>query len=354
LICPSIGKSQTQEIVDIDDIDSLGTPNIKPRVMLILDSSDSMSEKDRYGDIKLDTAKITLSKVLDKIPDDETNFALMAYDNCETKLLVPPSNTNMGRVKSRAMSIYPTAKTPIAKSIREAGKILANSSQETTIILISDGEETCGGDPCSEADKLRRRTDVNVKFYVIGYSVDESTQRQLRCIADNKDRYFDIDDSFSLETRVHEIIKEEVTKKFDEDTDGVKNEQDKCPNTLPAFSVNKMGCEIAYTMPTPFKTNEATIPPALVEPAVEQLVDYLKAHPDKDAEIQGHADSTGTEPYNDELSEKRAKFVKKLVIKKGIAPKRLTSVGFGEKRPVASNKSPLGRQRNRRVEAEFK
>ncbi|OAD23945.1 von Willebrand factor type A, partial [Candidatus Thiomargarita nelsonii] len=274
LTYPNLGKSQNQEIVDIDDINSLGTPNIKPRLMLILDSSGSMNEKDRYGDIKLDSAKITLSKILDKIPDDETNVALMAYDNCDTKLLVPPSNTNMGRVKSRAMSIYPTAKTPIAKSIREAGQILSNNSQETTIILISDGEETCGGDPCLEADRLRQRTDVNVKFYVIGYSVDESTQRQLQCIADNKDRYFDIDDSFSLETTVHKIVKEEVTKKFDEDTDGVKNEQDKCPKTLPAFSVNKTGCEIAYTMPTPFKTNEATIPPALVEPAVDQLVDY--------------------------------------------------------------------------------
>ena len=336
------------------DIDSLGNPPVKPRLMLIMDNSDSMSEKDRYGDIKIDTAKMKISDILGKIPDGTTNVSLMAYDNCQTKVLVPPSNTNIGRVQSRAMSIYPTGKTPIAKSIREAGQILENNSQKTTVILINDGQESCGGDPCAEARRLKQRSNLDLKFYTIGYSVDDKTRRQLQCIAKaGHGKYFDIEDSFSLGTAVHEIVKEEVTKSFDEDVDGVRNERDNCSSTLEGFSVDKSGCETSYTMPVPFKVASAAIEPELVEPAIKQLADYLKANKDKKVQIQGHADSSGTEEFNQTLSEQRAKFVMDQLINFGVPPKRLSSVGFGETQPLIDNRSPLGRQQNRRVKAEF-
>ncbi len=334
------------------NIDSLGKPTVKPRLMLILDSSGSMNETDKYNDIKIDTAKIKISEILGKITDGPTNVALMAYNDCQTKLLVPPSNTNIGRVQARAMSIFPAGKTPIAKSIQEAGQILGNNAQKTTIILISDGEETCGGDPCAETKRLSPTFEL--KFHTIGYSVDENTRNQLQCIAEAGDgEYHEVEDSFSLGTVIHEIVKEEITKTFDEDADGVRNELDDCQATLTGFTVDKTGCETAYTMPTPFPTNSSSIVPELVQPAVQQLANYLKQHPEKKAQIQGHADARGTEEYNQALSEKRAEFMRAQLIQSGISPQRLSSVGFGETRPIADNKSPLGQQKNRRVEAEF-
>ncbi|MEN8220379.1 MAG: OmpA family protein [Pseudomonadota bacterium] len=336
------------------DIDSLGNPPVKPRLMLILDSSGSMNETDRFGDIKIDSAKIEISKILGKMPDGTTNVSLMAYDDCETKVLVPPSNTNIGRVQARAMSLFPAGQTPIAKSIQQAGQILGNNSQKTTIILISDGEETCGGDPCPETKRLKQMPNVNIKFHTIGYSVDDKTRTQLQCIAQAGDgEYHDVQDSFSLGTVVHEIIKEEITKTFDEDADGIRNVLDDCKATLTGFTVDKAGCETAYTMPTPFPSNSSTIEPELVRPVVNQLAEYLKQNPEKKAQIQGHADERGTIEYNQRLSEKRADFVKDQLIQSGISPQRLSSVGFGETRPIADNKSPLGQQKNRRVEAEF-
>ena len=163
-----------------------------------------------------------------------------------------------------------------------------------------------------------------------------------------------VEDSFSLGTAVHEIVKEEVTKAFDADTDGIRNQLDDCSGTLAAFSVDKTGCEVSYTMPTPFKVGSAVIEPELLQPTVQQLAAYLQANPNKTAQIQGHADATGSEEFNKILSEKRAKFVMNKLIEFGVSPQRLSSVGFGEKRPLASNHSPLGRQKNRRVEAEFK
>jgi len=308
---------------------------------------------DRFGDIKIDSAKIVLSDILDKIPNGSTNVSLMAYDEgCRTKVLVPPSNTNMGRVKSKAMSVYPAGDTPIALSIQEAGQILGNNSQKTTIILISDGEETCGGDPCATARRLKQKPNVDLKIYTVGYSVDSNTRQQLQCIAQaGAGKYFDAYDSFSLGTAVHNIVTEEVTKTFDEDLDTIINDKDSCSGTLSGFSVDKTGCETSYTMPTPFEKGTAKIKQELVEPSIQQLVDYMKTNSDKKLQIQGHADATGTVDLNQTLSEQRANFVRSKLIDSGVPPKRLSSLGFGEERPIADNDSPLGRQKNRRVEA---
>jgi len=66
--------------------------------------------------------------------------------------------------------------------------------------------------------------------------------------------------------------------------------------------------------------------------------------------IEGHTDSVGPDPYNDELSERRAAAVRRFLVDRGVEPERLEAVGHGEGAPVASNETPDGRERNRRVE----
>jgi OOP family OmpA-OmpF porin len=79
-------------------------------------------------------------------------------------------------------------------------------------------------------------------------------------------------------------------------------------------------------------------------------VEYLKAHPDYTAEIQGHTDSIGSAEYNKKLSERRAKAVYDIMVKMGIDPNRLSYVGYGEEMPIAENCTAEGRAKNRRVE----
>jgi OOP family OmpA-OmpF porin len=67
-------------------------------------------------------------------------------------------------------------------------------------------------------------------------------------------------------------------------------------------------------------------------------------------EIQGHADSTGTNKYNQALSERRAKAIRNYLTKKSVDASRLTAVGFGEEKPAYSNDTSEGRTKNRRVE----
>ena len=68
----------------------------------------------------------------------------------------------------------------------------------------------------------------------------------------------------------------------------------------------------------------------------------------------GHTDSIGTDAYNQKLSERRAAAVKDYLVSKGIPAAKITTIGKGESQPVATNKTAEGRQKNRRVDIEFK
>ena len=83
---------------------------------------------------------------------------------------------------------------------------------------------------------------------------------------------------------------------------------------------------------------------------LKDLVTILNKYPDTNIEVQGHTDNTGTDAYNQSLSEKRAKSVADYLMEFGIYPNRITTVGFGETKPKYDNATAEGRAMNRRVE----
>lgn len=83
---------------------------------------------------------------------------------------------------------------------------------------------------------------------------------------------------------------------------------------------------------------------------VSQLAGYLNANPQRKVSVEGHTDSTGSDDFNQQLSEHRAESVKATLVGAGIASDRVLTQGFGETYPVAGNDSASGRQLNRRVE----
>jgi OOP family OmpA-OmpF porin len=87
---------------------------------------------------------------------------------------------------------------------------------------------------------------------------------------------------------------------------------------------------------------------------LNKLGTFLKEWPKAKGEISGHTDNVGTDKYNLKLSQRRAASVKTYLEEKfNIAPERLTTEGYGESRPIASNKTKAGRQQNRRIETNF-
>lgn len=83
---------------------------------------------------------------------------------------------------------------------------------------------------------------------------------------------------------------------------------------------------------------------------LSDVVRTMKQSPDLHISVEGHADSKGSSDANQRLSERRANVVKTYLSGQGIDPNRITARGLGESRPIASNKTPQGRQQNRRVE----
>lgn len=83
---------------------------------------------------------------------------------------------------------------------------------------------------------------------------------------------------------------------------------------------------------------------------LDELATILKKYEDTDILVEGHTDSTGAEDYNQALSVNRAKSVYQKLQGRGVTAARVTTVGYGERQPVADNGSTSGRQKNRRVE----
>ena len=98
-----------------------------------------------------------------------------------------------------------------------------------------------------------------------------------------------------------------------------------------------------------FETGRATLLPGGLQ-AIDKLANFLKKNPGKGVMIEGHTDSVGKTEFNMLLSQRRAEAVRNALLGRGIGEERITTKGYGESYPVASNGTAEGRQLNRRVE----
>ena len=177
-------------------------PSESSRALLILDSSNSMwGQID--GEAKVEIARRVVSDLVADWPDDAT-LGLMAYghrhegDCGDIETLAPIGPLNRGALIDAVASIRPTGKTPIAEALRQGGEALARDGAPGSAILISDGVESCGGDPCAAARALRDRG-VELIVHVVGFGLDEAEADTLRCVAEETGgRYFAAADAADL------------------------------------------------------------------------------------------------------------------------------------------------------------
>lgn len=115
--------------------------------------------------------------------------------------------------------------------------------------------------------------------------------------------------------------------------------------------VQRDGDNLILLMPSDitFAVNQSDINPGFYE-TLNSVAIVLKEFNKTSISVYGHADSTGPEDYNMQLSQRRALSVSNYLAAQGVAPGRLQAIGFGESRPVADNSTDAGRSANRRVE----
>jgi len=146
----------------------------------------------------------------------------------------------------------------------------------------------------------------------------------------------------------------------DTDGDGVLDKDDRCPdvkgtvanNGCPEISEEQIMKLNAYAKTILFNSGKATFQQQTF-PVLQSIVAILKEYPSSKFSIEGHTDSDGKDAMNQKLSEDRAAAVKNYLQENGIASDRLSSVGYGESKPIDSNKTKKGKANNRRVEVKL-
>ena len=196
-------------------------------VALVLDASGSMKAALSDGATRMDAAKDAVARLVGALPP-QTRLALRVYGDrsptakkdCKDTSLLNPFNavaSNGADIVGKARAIRPQGYTPITYAITLAAQDLSvEEAASRTVVLVSDGQETCKGDPCAAAKALAD-ADAKLVVHTVGVGVDAVTRGQLQCIANvARGSYFGADSAAELaaalgKAAVAPLKKREVT-----------------------------------------------------------------------------------------------------------------------------------------------
>lgn len=194
-------------------------------IVIILDCSGSMTERQKEGVPKITSAKKVVSDLVRKIPNG-LRLAFIVYgteskstpeESCrDIKILRPLSELDAGAKEELVRMIGELnvkGNTPIAESLKIAGRELAKNDAFCGLILISDGKETCNGDPAAEAAELAKNPKFSFGVNVIGLDVHDDERQSLAQIAEKgKGKYYNADSAARLEEAVASLRQELAAK----------------------------------------------------------------------------------------------------------------------------------------------
>lgn len=157
------------------------------RVMLVLDASGSMWQKlgERY---KIEIAREVVRDLVGTW-DDGVALGLTAYghrrrgDCADIEVVVPSAKVDRAAFVKKVEDLSPQGSTPLVEAVRAAAKSLAWESRPATVILVTDGLESCRGDPCALAAELEA-AGADFTTHVVGFDLTEAQQAKVRCLAE--------------------------------------------------------------------------------------------------------------------------------------------------------------------------
>jgi len=158
------------------------------KAIIVLDASGSMWGQ-IGGEAKIAIAKETLADVLRSVPAD-LELGFMAYGHrdkgscTDIELIVPPGPGTADLITVAADGLSPKGKTPISDAVRQAAESLRFTEDKATVILITDGLETCDADPCAVATELEQ-AGVDFTAHVVGFGLSSEEGKQVACLAEN-------------------------------------------------------------------------------------------------------------------------------------------------------------------------
>ncbi len=336
----------------------------KNSFFVINDSSSSMSEiysgAGFASSTKLSVEKELLNRMNQTIPNVPLTSGLRSFgfgpclDWGYSKLNQAVQSYSSASFDSAINSLTcSSGGTPVASAFTAANDDLAAASGNIAVILLSDGHNY-DTSPVPAIETLKETYGDKLCLYTVWVGNEDQADGQavLQQLSDISGCGFStsaaaISSSNGMADFVTKVFfSEHVLAEGDADGDGVLDSQDKCPNTPRGAVVDRDGCWAFRGVL--FDYDKATIKPGH-KVVFDNAIKVLKLNPSLTVEIQGHTDSRGSDAYNQRLSENRALSVKQHLVENGIAASRLTTRGFGESQPIASNDTEQGRSHNRRV-----
>jgi von Willebrand factor type A domain-containing protein len=183
---------------------------------LIIDYSGSMNAKMKDGAPKVTSAKKCMSDLIDKLPND-LNVALIIYGTnkkrgCEDiDVAEPLGPIDKTALKAKVARYNATGMTPIASSLEMAGKELMKSKGGPAIVLVTDGAESCHGDPAGVAAKLAAQFGVKFGINVIGFGIEPQEKAQLADIASKgRGKLLTVENANELASALQKVVTEKI------------------------------------------------------------------------------------------------------------------------------------------------
>lgn len=166
-----------------------------------------MEETEPTGSTRMEIAQEAITGVADVLPES-ANMGLRAFGpgetgtDCEASDLLVPVDGPREEIVGTVDALEPSGWTPLAYSLEQAADDFTDAVGPKTIVLVSDGEETCDGDPVEVAEEMADR-DIDLRIHVIGYDVDDDTRDQLIGVAQaGNGTYYDARDGAALVSRL--------------------------------------------------------------------------------------------------------------------------------------------------------
>jgi Ca-activated chloride channel family protein len=182
------------------------------RVIIVFDASGSMAGQVE-GRAKIDVAKEVVSGIVEGIAP-EVELGLMAYghrrkgDCDDIELLVSPAPGSSGEVLAAIMKLNPIGKTPLTAAVLQAASHLKYIESKASVILVSDGEETCDMDPCLAAMELEA-AGLDFTCHVVGFDIKAGETAGLECLAKKTGGlYLSANNADTLTNALQEAVKQ--------------------------------------------------------------------------------------------------------------------------------------------------
>ena len=185
--------------------------NAQERIIIILDSSGSMAGR-IGGKRKIDIARSAVRNLLGKLPSD-IKLGFVAYghrrkgDCADIETIYKLGTPDVAGISRAMRALQPVGNTPLGDAVRLAAERLRYVEQKATVILVSDGKENCGVDPCALGRELKSRG-IDFRTHVVGFNIKKSEEAGLRCLAKTTGGlYVKAKDAGSLEKAMQRTVK---------------------------------------------------------------------------------------------------------------------------------------------------